>query len=383
MRKTEKKTILWIVKIFLFWRVSLFFFAYLGIKFLPFKHSFPYAEQILHPYKEPLFWSWANFDGVHYLGIVQKGYFAQFTQAFFPFYPLLVRFLNFFFRNFLLTGLLINHLAFLGALYFLYKLLKIDFDEKKVKKTISFLLFFPTSFFFASFYTESLFLFLSLGSFYFARKRLWWLSGFLGFLASLTRLIGVLLFLVILWEIYQTGKKKSFFARKKIKNWPFAFLPIVGLAIYMAYLGKSFSDPLYFLHAQPAFGASRNSEKIILLYQVFFRYLKMLFTFNLQPFFYFTLNLEFFSSLLFLLLLFFSFKKKIRMSYNIFAALAYILPTLTGTFSSMPRYVLVLFPCFAVLGLIKSKFWRRLLLVSFYLLLLICTALFTRGYWIA
>src|SRR3989338_7634876 len=33
---------------------------------------------------------WANFDGVHYLSIAERGY-VQYEQAFFPLYPVLVR----------------------------------------------------------------------------------------------------------------------------------------------------------------------------------------------------------------------------------------------------------------------------------------------------
>jgi len=380
--KINIKQIFWLTKIFIFWRITLFIFAWVGIKLLPFKFSFPYVEETLKPYGSTLFWSWANFDGVHYLGIAQKGYFAQYTQAFFPLYPLIVRWLNSIFGNFLFTGLLVSHLCFLGALFFLYKLLMLDYKEKIVRKAIIFLVFFPTSFFFGSFYTESLFLLLTLGSFYFARQKQWFYAGFFGLFASLTRLIGVLLLPALLWEWYEYVKKKRISFRNYF-SLLFLILPCIGLGIYMDYLQKNFSDSLYFLHAQPAFGASRSADKIVLLYQVFYRYIRMIFISSKDTFLYFTINLEFLSALIFLILLIMAFKKNIRTSYIIFSSLAYILPTLTGTFSSMPRYVLVLFPCFIVLGLIKSRFKRIFLFLLQLLLLFISTLLFTRGYWIA
>lgn len=371
------------MKLFVFWRISLFAFAWLGTKILPFKESFPYSESLLKPFGSELFWSWANFDGVHYLGIAQKGYFAQFTQAFFPLYPLLVRYLDILFHNILFTGLSINHLAFFTSLYLLYKLVRIDFGYPEAKWTILYLIFFPTSFFFGSFYTESFFLLLVLAAFYASRLKKWWLAGLFGFLASLTKVIGVLFVPALLWEFYESRKKKDFLNFVAIRNGFFTILPTFGLALYMSYLAKNFSDPLYFLHAQPTFGASRSADKIILLYQVFFRYLRMIFTFGGDRFLYFTINLEFLSALLFLALLLLAYKKNIRVSYIIFAAFAYILPTLTGTFSSMPRYVLVLFPCFIVLASIKKNVLRNFLLCLFYFLLFFCTLLFTRGYWIA
>lgn len=371
----DKKIFLWILKIFLVWRVLTLAAAFFAIQKIPFKPSFPYWESILVPYGSPLFWSWANFDGVHYLGIARQGYFAQFTQAFFPLYPLLIRWLNIVFDNLLFTGLLVSHVFLIIALYFFYKLIILDSSSKTAKRAILFLLFFPTAFFFASFYTESLFLSLLLGGFYSLRKKKWLLAGFLGALASLTRLVGVFLVPAFLLEACQQRKKRGV--------WPClaCLLPFLGLLGYMAYLEKNFSDALYFLHAQPFFGASR-SDKIILLYQVFWRYFKMFLTVK-DRLVYFNITLEFATTCLFLVLIILGFRRKLKLSYLLFSSLAFLAPTLTGTLSSMPRYVLILFPGFIILGQIKSKTICYLLLVISCLLFLFCTMLFIRGYWIA
>lgn len=371
----DKKILIWLFKVFFMWRLLTLFFAYLAIKLIIFKPSFPYWESILKPYGSPLFWSWANFDGVHYLGIAKNGYFAQYTQAFFPFYPLLVRWSNFLFNNLLFGGLFISHFSFMVTLYFLYKIIILDFSEKVAKKTIIFFTFFPTSFYFASFYTESLFMCLLLASFYCLRKEKLFFSGFLGALASFTRLIGILIIPAFLWETIVVKKKKNFLSLIS------CFLPLIGLSAYMFFLQKNFADALYFLHAQPFFGASR-SDKIVLLYQVFWRYFKMFLSVK-DPLVYFNVSLEFFITVLFLILLILVYKKKLNNSYLIFSILAYILPTLTGTFSSMPRYVLVLFPCFMALGLVKKKRDFFLLLFFSGILLMFCTMLFIRGYWVA
>jgi len=303
----DKDTIFWSVKIFFIWRISLFIFAWIGIHVLPFKNSFPYVKEILQPFGNPLFWSWANFDGVHYLGIAQKGYFAQFTQAFFPLYPLLIRWLNIFFNNLLFSGLFISNFTFLSAIYFLYKLLSLDYDKKIVRNTIIFLVFFPTSFFFGSLYSESLFLLLIISSLYLARKKNLFLAGFLGILASLTRIIGVLAIPAFLWEWNESIKRK----KKTLKDYfglLYSIMPIAGLGIYMKFLQDNYSDALYFFHAQPAFGASRTTNRIILLYQVFYRYIKMLFSFNGDYLFYYAVSLEFIVAIIFLFLLILGFK---------------------------------------------------------------------------
>ncbi len=369
------KIVKYILVIFLIWRAALIVIAALGINFFPSKIDY-LGGGADNYYNQPLLWSWANFDGVHYLHIAQQGYY-QFEQAFFPFYPYLIRGISpLFLGNFLLAGLTISHLTFLLSLYLLYKLIKLDFEEKIAKRALIYLVLFPTSLYFGSVYSESLFLALVLGSFYAARKNRWLLAGMLGAFASATRLAGIFLFpaLLIEWWIQSRGK---------LKNLAPLFLTFLGLVAYMGYLDKTTGDPLYFIHVQPFFGAERAVEKLVLLYQVFWRYLKMILTTRFDVL-YFSVWLELVAGVLFLALTALTYLK-LRLSYFVFMILAYITPTLTGTFSSMPRYVLVLFPGFILLALLAEK--RRWLRIAYPLiggiLLIASVILFTRGYWVA
>jgi hypothetical protein len=149
-------------------------------------------------------------------------------------------------------------------------------------------------------------------------------------------------------------------------------------------LAIHYGDPLMFLHVQPYFGAGREAGRIILLYQVFWRYLKMLITVDKLTLTYFVVILEFLTGIGFLVLTVFTYFRR-WYSYLVFMALAYIVPTLTGTFSSMPRYVLILFPGFILLALWAEKYrWVKILYPIFAIpLLIFCLILFTRGYWIA
>ena len=382
MTNKNKKIIIWILKVFILWRLGLFILAFIGTKILTFKYSFPYVHTDLSPLGPQFIWQWANFDGVHYLRIIKEGYLSQNSQAFFPLFPIIVRFTGSLTGNYLFTGLILNSLFFLLALYFFYKLIRLDYTDKVAKSTLLFLLLFPASFFFASIYTESFFFLFVILAFYFMRTSKWIKVGLFGFLASLTKVFGIFLIPSYLCEYYLVSKKS-----KKRISFISLFIAIImtlaGLGLYMRYLAVNFSDPLYFAHAQPAFGASRSVDKIILLYQVFYRYIKMILTPGINNFFYYTIILEFLSALLFLMLIILGYVKKIRPSYLLFAVFAYIIPTLTGTFSSMPRYVLILFPCFMVLGMIENKWLKGLIYLIFTVLLAVSTIMFTRGYWIA
>jgi len=312
------------------------------------------------------------------LAIARQGY-LQFQQAFFPFYPLLIRFLARFLKDYLFSSLLISHLAFLAVMYLFYRLTKLDFGQKAARMAVLFLLLFPTSFYFGSAYTEALFLALVLASFYAARRRAWLWMGIFGGLASATRLVGIFLLPALIVERWQAQKDGD---RRWLDFWPLLLI-LAGLVSYMVYLQKTVGDPLYFVHLQGFLKTGRTGGRIILPYQVCWRYLKMICTTKADVL-YFTVWLELLTSGLFLGLIIFSYRQ-IRLSYFIFMVLAYITPTLSGTFSSMPRYVLILFPGFMVLPLLveKHSWFKRVYLFFAIILGMAAVMLFTRGYWVA
>jgi len=375
--KNNKKVIGFIFLVFFVWQVIITALSLIHPSFLPIKKTFMY-QGVDDDLK--FLWNRANFDGVHYLHIARFGYGLR-QQAFFPAYPQLIRKVTpLFGGNDLLAAVFISNISLLLGLFFLYKIVCLDCGEEVARWAIFLLLLFPTSFFFGGVYTESLFLMLVVASFYAARRRCWWLAGLLGGLASYTQLVGIFLLPALVWEWWSWQDKKSL-KNKFLSLIPLSLTP-VGLLVYMNFLWEKYQDPLLFFHVQPYFGAERSGGKIILLYQVFWRYFKMALTTKLD-FLYFTVWLEILVAISFLILLYLAFRKKIRTSYLIFGIISYLIPTLTGTFSSMPRYVLALFPCFIYLGAIKNKLLYYSLALIFSFLLILCSIFFYQGYWIA
>ncbi len=398
---------MFIFALFLIWRIGLFAVAQLGVGLLPFSPRFPYADMLLIPSGLPAwFWSFANFDGVHYLTIAKGGYSAQYTQVFFPLYPLVLRFIHslIFFVNPVFTGIIFSSLLFLAVLFIFQRLLLLDYKKDEIKWMILFFVFFPTSFFLGSLYTEGIFLLFIFSAFYTARKKHFRLAAVLGALASATRLVGIFLIPALWWEeiiakrgkIGRKGSKTNKLETKYTRYFndvisylnyivhsPITYILPIGLLAYMIFLQWKYGDFLYFWHAQPVFGAQRSGAGIILLPQVIWRYFKIFSNLNplTEPFVIaFT---EFVATILSIILLVTSYLKKIRLSYLIFSLLTILVPTLTGTFSSMPRYILVAFPLFIVLGLIKNKWVKIALLIIFIVLLSFYTVLFTRGHWVS
>ncbi|MBD3250108.1 MAG: hypothetical protein GF381_00870 [Candidatus Pacebacteria bacterium] len=389
MSKQTKTAIKKIIVLFLGWRSLLFLVAFLANRVLEYKPSFPYSLKLASTGLPSWVYSWANFDGVHYLTIVDKGYKGTgLIQAFFPVYPVLTRWLNKLIKlsglaeftgwtgSTIISGLLISNLFFVLALILGYLLIERYHDRKIAFVSVLIMLFWPTSFFFGALYTESLFLSLVFASFLIIGLEKNTISAVLGGLSSGVRLIGAALFPALSLELWLQGKKKLF-----------SYLPLIlslaGLVGFMIYLQQTFNDPFYFFNVQSEFGAGRQ-ESIILLPQVFYRSFKILLT--ARPF-----NWKYFSyvqDLVFSLIGLFGLVIgwfRIRRSWILFGAISFLLPTLTGTLSSMPRYLLVVFPVFVWLATLlqkKKKYLICYLIISL-ILLIINTALFIQGYWVA
>jgi hypothetical protein len=348
---------------------------------LPFTPTFPYAHEVLPSFGGRPLTTWANFDGVHYLTIIEKGYKGTgLIQAFFPLYPLIVGTLSFGVLNPIVVGVIISLASFAGAIYYLYHLVLMTESPKVAGRVLWLLLLFPTSFFFGALYTESLFLLLVVGCFYAWEKKRYGLAGVIGLLAASTRLVGV--FLVPALLISFIGRKNFNLTLLRDKRFWSALLPITGILAYMAYLQIVFGDPLLFYSVQTDFGADRATETLVFYPQVVWRYAKMLGTVDITSTLYYRILLELLSGLFGLLGLVWSFWVT-KKSWAVFGLLALLLPTLTGTFSSMPRYLLPLFPLYIVLAKKLPDISFKICLVIFGILLAINLILFTQGIFVA
>jgi len=371
-----------IFKKVLVWRTLIFAVAVVAMFILPARPRFTNLTPTAST--GDLLTMWSNFDGLHYLSIAQYHYDfpgkTDLSYAFFPVYPWLIRTANIF-GSYLISGLFLSHLFFIAALFFLYRLVLLDEKPRIAKSTIFLVLLFPTSVFFGSVYSESLFLLLAVLSFYFARKKYFLLACLAAMVASATRVTGIFLWPVVAYEFWLAYGKSLKRSLNPSAIW--LALPPLGLLSYMRFQFEKIGDPLFFAHIQSVF-TGRTTDKLILIHQVFYRYFRMLFLTDTNSSLYFAVVLEFLSASLILLVLILSIKK-IRFSYWIFMFFSFLLPSFSGTFMSVPRYVLVLFPMYIFL----AKFLDRMhpfIRYAYYTLCIIFSvfaiAFFTRGYFI-
>ena len=378
------------IGIFALWFIGILLFSLIATKILP--NQKDYLGGGLSNYlRLPLFWGFSNFDGEHYVSIAQNGY-APLQHFFFPVYPLLIRIIStvlghsLFLYN--LSGILVSFVSTAVFLVGLVQLLKIDYSEKVTELTILLLVLSPASFFFFMVYTESLFLALAVWCFYFTRRRLFLPAVILASIASATKVVGFSLGIAILFEILAPSwpmKNVLEVVKKNIKELLLVLFSTTGLFAYMTFLQKETGDALVFLHKISVFGDQRSST-LISLPQVFYRYVFKIIP-NLTNYWptTFTTLLEFAVAVIFLLICIFSFRT-LRKSYWIYLVIGFLVPTLAGSFSSLPRYVIVLFPAFLYLATLfenKKKEYTYIVFAIFGLLQIISLMLFFRGYWLS
>ena len=329
----------------------------------------------------PLLAVWGRWDAEHYIGIATNGY-AGTEPAFFPLYPLLIHIVGAAIGNALIAGLIISNAASFFALLYLYKLVEHEYNRQVAHRAIFYVSIFPTAIFFSAVYTESLFLFLTVASFYYIRERRWLLAGGVGCLAALTRGEGVLLAVPLLIEAAQALRVQ----RTDWWKWPIdtvlkplaglALVP-VGLGIYMAYLWVLRGDPLYFSNVQAHWGRVLAPPWVSVIHSF-----RLIFD-HQPPQTIANQSLEITFTFLMLGVLIAGYRR-LRASYVAYMALSILIPMSTSSLMSMPRFALVLFPMFTLLALWGAKPTVNNVIVAFSLPLLgLFTVLFADWYWVA
>lgn len=366
----QKNILKEVLSIFVISRLLIIFIGYLSnlviIKSRWFS-SFPRPDSLLN-----LFFKW---DSQWYMSIVRNGYSynpgEESNVAFFPLYPMLIRFFSSIFGNPKLMGFVISNIVLLLAAIYLYKLIILDFEDPKIaSKTVFYMLIFPLSFFFSIFYTEGLFLFLAISSFYYGRKKQWLTASVLGFFLSLTRSLGVLIFIPLLIEYLGINFKTFKINLKAIKKDILYLLLIpAGLFSYIYYLHIKFNDAFAFSHTQAAWNRKFTS---------------IFTTISNTGYFSSFYKIIFLGSIIFaLILILYLIYSRSRFSYIIYSSLLLFCYLSTGLLESIPRYISVLFPIYLGMSLLanRDKFLDHFFTLFSVMLLTLFTILFVNGYW--
>lgn len=260
------------------------------------------------------------------------------NYAFFPLYPLLVRYGGVT-GDFTLDALLLSNIAFAAALFLCGAVaLKAGLSEEEAQRAVVFLAFFPTSYFCSMPLPESLFLALTLGSMLAAYSGRWATASIIGGLGALTRLPGVLLFIplaILLWRN----------ERQRVKGLWLLLVP-AGTFAFIVYLHHLTGSWRAFLAVQENWGRSPGW---------FWRPL-VAFVMNpatvSEPWNFIALNFAF---ALLLLVAGIALLMQKRWELGVYTLASLLLPLSSGSLQSLDRYAVVVFPLFLWL----ATFTRR------------------------
>jgi Gpi18-like mannosyltransferase len=395
MRKLlQTKLVRNIILMILVWRVGDILLSLLAQKFIPYIGFFSYGEDMLVYGMPDFIRALTNFDGIFYIRIALKGY-SELEQAYFPIYPLLIRYLTpAMGNNPIGAGLVISHTAFFISCAFLYRILKLEgMKAKQMLWFFTFLLAYPTSYYFGVMYTESTFLVFFTGFLYFLRTKQFIPAFLFAYVASLTRVIGIVSTIpaaIILIEefISQRFRLTLDFLTKNMWYVIVGTATLFGLATYAYYLWVTTGDPLYFFHAQEHFGAHRSTH-LILLPQVLYRYVKIFITADYSFQYYVAIN-EVLFLLFSLSVLLYDLKNQVtakkrnpfRLGLNLFSLANVIIPTLTGTLTALPRYTLLSLSIFFVLSELRNTKLKVAIVITFIILHAIIFMHYIQGYYV-
>jgi Gpi18-like mannosyltransferase len=311
--------------------------------------------------------TWQRWDALWYEHIAQAGYRAgDGSTAFFPLFPFLSRVLSIpLGGEIVLAGLLVSTIAFGAAMWLLMRLTRRDAPpgrpvELPVPPLVALATaLFPTGFFLLAPYTESLFLALSVSAFWFARTDRPWHAAVAACFASLTRPQGAFLALPLAAEYVRQrdlgpwlrgapGPRPGIAALAPSLPGLGAIVATFVLPLLSGQRGSPLDVASYWGYAiVPPWDALAASWRHILAGGEHGN-LAEIEALNL-------VSLLGFGALAIVAI------RRLPLSYSLYAlpsiALLYTRTTYFSPLSSDARYVLVLFPCFMILGtwLARSK----------------------------
>ena len=286
-------------------------------------------------------------DAAHYAALSDHGYLPgplditnhrsqQF--AFFPLLPLLLRVVRYVTTDVIIWGAVLSNLFFFLALVLLHKLtLAFGYDESIARRTLFYLAAFPVSYFFSVPVTESLFLLLTVASFYAAKREHWWAAGVLGLFASAGRMTGILLLpslLLLSWQMYRSLQVRKILGLLLI---PF------GLIVYSFYCWRMSGDALAYVHASVAWGRKPSVFFLSPLIKWLLNPHPIASAWNVELLHAATALLGFFC--IYLLI------RRREWAFALYTSMSIFVPLSSGILQSLERYTMGFFPVFIALAI--------------------------------
>jgi hypothetical protein len=297
--------------------------------------------------------------------------------AFFPLYPILMRWASHLFgrapSDVYLGGIFVAWISFALAMVALFHLARLDLSRDGAGRAVVLTAVFPFAFFFGLVYTESLFLLLTVLSFYGFRTRRWWLGGAAGALATATRVNGILMLPALAWAAWQAAPAT---ARDRARAAAGLLLVPAGIAAYSLFVYRLSGNALEWMASIRRWGyypgGAPWTAPFVLVRQLVTHPYAYLAGDRMAP----VDTLYGVAGILFLVAVPFVWRR-LGAAYGLFMLANLWLPMSSGVFEGVGRYCSVLFPCFIWLASMRSPFVYTSLVAIFALFYTLGLALFT------
>ena len=370
------------VFVFLVTRLGIMAIAYISVSVIPDAQETIYHLRGTENRLLDVFGS--RWDTGFYVSIAEEGYSFEGVElpsvAFFPLLPILMRLLMPLVGDAVVAGILISNLALFAATIVLYRLVLDEWNGAVAERAIWYLSVFPASMFGSAIYTESLFLLTAIGASLLARHGRWFGAGLVGVAASLTRLHGMLVAVLLAGEWWRQ-RQGTETEKPSLAALAAAAVTPLGTVAYILYCWRAFGDPFAFATAASAWGRVPEPPFATMAGVVQAPpggWISGLLagTIHVDNWIDLTAVLAF-------LLLGCALLAIGRWGEGLFVVLGVSLSFGSGLLMSQRRYMWVLFPVFILLGVWGERPWldRTVTLLSA-LGLALCTALFANGYWV-
>ncbi len=285
---------------------------------------------------------WGAWDSCFFLSTAQHGYVADGDLRRFPLYPLAIRAVSCLVGDYFVAALLVSNLALIAACIFLYRLMALEGSTACARNACKYLLLFPSSCVLSGAFSESLCLAMMLGSFYYARKQSWLTAGLMGFCASLTRSVG---FVIVIPLVYEYMRLRGFRLRAIRPDLLFMGLVPAGTVLFSAYLYVLTGN--FFAYVDQSVHDGNAG-----CYSPFLVIQRILFSYRYQSVDYFFNTCLTVLSILALTV----FARKIGMTYWLLGMLLIFVPLMSvDWFLVMSRYLVVVFPLFILLARLGAE----------------------------
>lgn len=213
---------------------------------------------VLRPYldvaPEPNAWLsvWQRWDVLHYQALAERGFAAYDTALFTPpLYPALMRLGSHLTGgSTLLAGILVSNLCFFLLMVYWYKLAcLVTADRGIARRSVVYLTFFPSAFFFLAAYSEALFVLAVVLHLLALRQKQWGLAWLWASVSILTRWNGLVLLLPMAYASFRDWRQN-----RRMEGWISLGGVLLVAAVFPGYiwwtLGKSPLTPLFIQNAR-------------------------------------------------------------------------------------------------------------------------------------